>query len=98
MKYITKLGDNFVTVYCECGDFSHTMRFARYDWTNEVSFGPDVDYYVEFMLNKYLPWYKRLWLAFKYVLGLEVIQSNYDTLLLTPDARKEIVELLSMTP
>ena len=46
---------------CVCTMAEHTLRFM-YD----PDFG---DLYAELLLCQYHPWYKRLWYAFKYVLG-----------------------------
>lgn len=52
---------------CECGSFEHTLRFVLD--LDENSNHPVPTIYSEISLNHYLPWYKRLIIGIKYILG-----------------------------
>ena len=59
---------------CQCNHFGHTIR---------VLLDPlDGDLRLETRLSCIDPWYKRLWIAVKYVLGSQVSYGNYDDVLL----------------
>jgi len=56
-------GEEYFT--CVCGDFDHTLRFVLdLDRDSEYQF-PTI--YVECQLNEYMPWYKRILIAIKYI-------------------------------
>jgi hypothetical protein len=48
---------------CQCSDFSHVFRFVMDEEDGQV--------HLESQLDMWSPWYKRLWLALFYVLGLQ---------------------------
>ena len=51
---------------CICGSQEHTIKFQFHP--SEDSYGSDLpSLYTMSFLSTYLPWYKRLWQAFKYV-------------------------------
>ncbi len=60
---------------CECGDPSHQLVFSYDDGDEEV--------YVSVLLNPNHPWYKRLWVALKYIFGHRSIYGDFDEVILT---------------
>jgi len=58
-------GEEYFT--CDCSHFNHTLRFVLD--LDESSIRPIPSIYVEIGLNHYLPWYKRLLVGIKYILG-----------------------------
>lgn len=62
---------------CECHSFQHTMKLY-YD---------SEDGYLSFTtyINSYKPWYKRVWLATKYVFGMKLDHSHFDEFLMKPE-------------
>lgn len=57
---------------CACGDTKEHIAifdFDEQDWKDTLSVG--------LYLNHYLPWYKRLVLAVKYVLGIDNTYQHY---------------------
>ena len=69
---------------CQCSDFNHVVRFALDE--------ADGDILLETRLNAFEPWWKRAWIALKYVLGLPRTYGHYDCTLL----REEDYELLGL--
>lgn len=64
-------------VDCECQNFLHSVRF-HYD----PEYG---ELQVETHLGNWLPWYKRVWLAFKYVFKMVYpVHLQYDCTLIRP--------------
>lgn len=76
---------------CVCGIPEHTLRFTS---VAEPIFDDDGEFYVETFLNQYLPWYKRLYVAIKYVFGRPPV-SAYDCTILTQDEANKLATLLS---
>lgn len=58
-------------IECSCGDSSHVTRFAWWRWECD----PNDTYWdelsVETQMNLQYPWYRRVWLAVKYVFGMQ---------------------------
>jgi hypothetical protein len=80
----------FESFSCECGDMTHTIRFYQDVEPGYEEFG------VEIFLNNYLPWYKRLAIAFWYALGVPTQDySHYDTWMLANSDRERLVNLLA---
>ena len=52
---------------CTCGAPDHTLRFILDLEENEDI--PVPTFYTEVMMSHYQPWYKRIWIGFKYVFG-----------------------------
>ena len=61
MSTVTPIEDKHHYVRCECTSAEHTLVFRV--WNDEI--------FVETHLSKYLPWYKRVVLAVKYVFGYQ---------------------------
>ncbi len=65
-------------MFCECMSPEHNIRFCfmidKDPNRSEIS--------VDVHMSHYLPWYRRVWLAVKYVLGIET-RSHYDTFMMS---------------
>lgn len=59
---------------CQCSDFNHIFRFGL----DEV----DGEMWLEVNINPYLPWYKRVWEAVRYVFGRRAAYGHYDVTML----------------
>jgi hypothetical protein len=59
---------------CECSDFNHVFRFVYDDL--------DGDVWVEVQLRPWQAWYKRLWMAIRYLFGRSPAYGFYDTTML----------------
>lgn len=76
---------------CDCGDIAHQMVFT---------FDDDPDWrgvYVEFHLNKGVRWWKRIWIAIKYIFGHQSRFGAFDEVILQKkDAERlqEVVDFL----
>ncbi len=51
---------------CACGSPEHTIRFTLDFEKNEPSM-----IWCDFFLDHYMPWYRRIWVAFKYIFKFE---------------------------
>jgi len=72
-------------VDCQCDNVFHTIRFT-YD--------PDDGLFmVEMHVVNYLPWYKRMYIGFKYMLGLDG-SPKYDLSIIDPKDYNTISKLL----
>lgn len=68
--------DNFHRFECSCGSFDHNVRFEVDEDMGHIS--------ISVPLNHWLPWWKRLWLAVKYVFKRTERYGHYDTVMLSP--------------
>lgn len=59
---------------CTCGDYNHLVRFELDPEYGEV--------YLTVRLNSYEPWWKRVWIAVKYVFGYPHAYGHYDVTIL----------------
>ena len=78
-EYITNRHPHYIE--CECGDFAHIIRFTiddEYTCESPIS--------LETRLNHYLPWYKRLVQAVRYLFGVDTTYCQYDSRRFSPHA------------
>lgn len=71
---------------CQCGDFNHVFRFVLDEVDGEV--------WLEININPYLPWYKRVWEAVRYVFGCRPVYGHYDVTLLREEDYHRVHDLL----
>ncbi len=55
---------------CDCGAVEHTLRFVINKEDGEI--------YTEIYLNQHRSWYKRVWVAIKYVFGYTSRYGHWD--------------------
>ena len=78
--------DSFHRFECTCSTFDHNVRFETDNELGSIT--------ISVPLNHWLPWWKRLWLAVKYVLGRTERYGHYDTVELNPHDYDRIRALL----
>jgi len=69
---------------CECHSVDHVVRF-----TKDEEWGV----YVNVQLDPYLPFWRKVWVALKYVFG-HYEQCHWAECVLTDDTRDKVVEFL----
>ena len=74
---------------CTCSTFDHNIRFEVDEEMGHIA--------ISVPLNHWLPWWKRLWLAVKYVLKQTERYGHYDTVMLNPNDYGKIRELLDIS-
>ena len=74
MIRLGRINSSVKTYYfdCDCGSFEHTLRFALDKSDTERCI------YTEIYLNIWRPWWKRLWIATKYIFRHSCIYGNFD--------------------
>jgi hypothetical protein len=50
--------------------------------------------WLEIHLNTYLPWWKRVWSAIKYIFGHKSEYGHFDCWMMRPDDANKIIELM----
>ena len=82
-----------VYIECVCDCQEHVLR---------ITFDPNIcedhcggDLWTEVYLNKKLPWYKRIWLAVKYMFGYQSRFGAFDNITLKPEHYNKLRELLN---
>lgn len=74
---------------CKCGDTSHHVIVQRFDWNeDDAGKGPEIEYSIAVTLSHYLPFWKRVWVAFKYVTGFREYSYYHEILIEEDDFRK----------
>lgn len=76
---------------CDCTAMGHSVRFTY--WPNKKDW--EAELYIETSLMKYESFFKRMWVAFKYILGIYPKTDHFfvDTLLTGPKV-DELIETL----
>lgn len=78
----SQTGNNFVAITCACVSPKHTVLFFQ-----EIYDGYEPLLVMETQLNQWFPWYKRIWYAFKYVLGMKTNEGgHWDTVFLNHES------------
>jgi hypothetical protein len=72
---------------CACHSPEHTLRFS---WDDE-----DNCFYTEVFLNNYYRFFKRLWVAIKYVCGYKCRYGHFDCFILQEKDAEKLTQLLS---
>lgn len=75
---------------CQCGSSEHTLRFIV-----DIESTPhgDPELYTEVYLNQYRRWYKRLWVAIKYLFGYHCRYGHWDCWILNPDDAQRLKDM-----
>jgi len=74
---------------CTCMTFDHNVRFEVDNEIGTIS--------ISVPLNHWLPWWKRLLLAIKYVFGKTERYGHYDTVQLNPNDYEKIKTILDQS-
>ncbi len=74
---------------CTCLTFDHNVRFEVDNEIGTIS--------ISVPLNHWLPWWKRIWLAIKYVFGKTQRYGHYDTIQLNPNDYEKIKTILDQS-
>lgn len=73
---------------CACGSTQHQMVFDYFtddpDWT---------EIYISIHLAK-LPWYKRIWVAVRYVFGAQSRYGAFEEIVLMPEQVSQLIKIL----
>ena len=72
--------------WCDCNDLAHSVVFEKDD---------DGDIIVFYQMKNIWPWYKRLYLAFGYVFGLNLNYCHYQDIVLGTSEKERLREYLS---
>lgn len=75
---------------CSCYSADHTIR---YTYVPELD-PSDSTLYVDVQLNQWRNWFKRVWVAIKYVFGYKCKYGHWDCALITKEDAKRLIKLL----
>lgn len=79
-------------VECECQSFDHIARWVWFESDHHP--WADDELYLDYNLNHYLPWWKRIWVALTYICKEEYI-GRYDCLILNREKAVELRDFLN---
>lgn len=71
---------------CQCSDFQHSFRFTLDPEDGEV--------WLDVHLANWLPWYKRVWAALRYVFKCDRAYGHYDVTILRDEDYDRLRDLL----
>lgn len=71
---------------CACHSPEHTLRFAWDDEDNEI--------YTEVYLRQYRNFFKRMWVAIKYVFGYTCKYGHWDCFIMQPKDAQRLKDML----
>ena len=75
--------DKIVTFSCECCSPAHMVSVGIYDnWNGNMP-----EFYMQVTADNFMPWYKRIWVAFKFVFGYPTLKWH-DVMLTYGDVRR----------
>ena len=74
-------------IECDCQDVIHTIRFSYI----EDDMCPEL--FISNHLNKF-PWYRRIWVAIKYIFGYNCIYGHFEETLLNDQQVANLVDFL----
>jgi len=81
---------------CQCTNLGHMTVVALYeDLSVDEMSPPYSELHIHSQLSVYMPWWKRVWLAFKYVFGLSSRQAHWDTCMVRDEDLDAIIELVN---
>lgn len=77
---------------CSCGAHEHTLVWDEDVWEQDGEVHREV--YASVMLNQYLPWWRRLWVAAKYAAGVATCRGgHFDAFILRPEDAERLAAL-----
>lgn len=75
-------------IECACDSDEHTLRYVYSEEDNEM--------YTSIHLNNYQAWYKRVWVAVKYIFGYRCKFGHWDCTILDVNGAKKLKVLCNM--
>lgn len=72
---------------CGCSSPEHTLRFVLYDEPKEF---PEL--YAEIHMGTWQPWFKRIWVALKFIFKISPTESHFETWTLKPEEARRLRE------
>ena len=88
IKYTTGVSNYSVEyIECSCQSSEHLIKFHLDE--------DDGDIFLDFHLASWLPWYGRVWHAFKYIFGYQSKYGAFDSFLLKNEDVDRILKLLT---
>jgi hypothetical protein len=71
---------------CQCSDYNHVFRFCHDLSDNSVM--------LEVNINHYLPWYKRVLEAIRYVFKMDRVHGHFDVTIMRPEDMNNLALLV----
>lgn len=81
--------DDKVVLDCDCGTYHHQMVAKIWRWDDRPEF------VIHTQLHQWQRWYKRLWVALRWVVGKETPYGHWDTTNLAAEEARVLRDLLT---
>jgi len=76
---------------CVCSSDEHTLKFTLDETTGDIE---DLEIWTSVFLDAYQPWWKRIWIAVKYVFGYTSRYGHFDCFIMRPEDVNRMQQLL----
>ena len=73
---------------CDCHSSEHTLRFAWDDEDNSI--------YTTVFLSQYHRFFKRVWMALKYMFGHQSRYGHFDCFIMQPEDAERLKQMLNL--
>ena len=77
-------------IVCECGLTEHQFLLALYEWEDEV------EVYLESHLSTYRNFFKRVWVAIRYIFGYRCKYGEWDCVMLGEEQLQQMLDFIFM--
>ncbi len=84
--------DQRVYIQCDCYSHEHLLVVELGDFSSEDR--PDHMLSFGIQMNHYLPWWKRVWVAIRYIAGAESIFGHWDSVIVPERKAAELKRLI----
>lgn len=83
---MSSMRDDIAYIECACYDCEHVIRIQRDSIDKEV--------YVEICINPYQPFWKRVYSAILFILGMAHRYCSFDTFIINDEQREKLIKYL----
>jgi len=73
---------------CACGSVEHTLRFSLDKDDPPIIYG-------DIYLSHYIPWYKRIYVAFKYIFKISPHHNHFDNWIMRKEDALKMIDMCS---
>jgi len=76
---------------CQCSSDEHTLKFTLDETTGDFD---DLEIWTSVFLNQYRPWWKRLWVAVRYIFGYKSRYGDWDCFIMRGEDIDRMMKML----
>lgn len=77
---------------CQCSSDEHTLKFVLDEACDDIT---DLEIWTSVFLYQYQSWWKRVWIAIKYIFGYTSRYGHWDCFIMRPEDVDRMILLLA---